>query len=118
MGNKRAFYLTATFAERLRLYYKTAHPNPEPQSTPSISENWVERLRSISNELDSLPQTSETMILFPGWDSVEEVDGEQGRLVRKAAEAINNNCGPYDGIRVSPKAVAALLHYVADMCEE
>jgi hypothetical protein len=80
------------------------------------SDEFVEKLRSLSNELSSTQDADTKKILFPGWD-VE--DGAQALLIQEAAEAILNlGTPPDEGTRVSPKAIAALLHYIADMLEE
>ncbi len=80
------------------------------------SDEFVGKLRSLSNELSFTQNADTKKILFPGWD-VE--DGTQALLIQEAAAAIlNPGTPPDEGTRVSPKAIAALLHYIADMLED
>ncbi len=80
------------------------------------SDEFVGKLRDLSKELESAPGADAKTALFPGWD-VE--DGEQAILIQEAARAVLNEGVPEDeGTYVSPKAIAALLHYIADMLEE
>jgi hypothetical protein len=78
--------------------------------------NVVERLRDVSRRLEAEPQSDAKMILFPGWH--EEVEGNRETLVREAASAIlAQGIEPDSGTQVSQCAVAALIHYIADMME-
>lgn len=55
-------------------------------------------------------------MVFPGWHTVTEEPAEE--LVREAAAAIlAAGIALDEGIHVSQKAVAALIHYIADMIE-
>ena len=76
----------------------------------------VDKLREISNDLDSDPLSEIKQVLFPGWD--EEVENNQQLLIKEAAAAIlASDLSPDDGTYVSQKAIAALIHYIADMLE-
>jgi hypothetical protein len=76
----------------------------------------VEKLREISNDLDSDPLSEIKKVLFPGWD--KEFENEQELLVKEAAEAIlANGISPDEGTHVSQKTIAALIYYIADMLE-
>lgn len=78
--------------------------------------NVVQRLRDIANRLDAAPDADSKAILFPGWH--EDFEGDREQLIRQAASAIlAAEIEPDEGKYVSQKAVAALLHYVADMME-
>jgi hypothetical protein len=95
--------------------HETAEAEPDADNFWASNE-FVEKLRALSNELGSLPGADTKTILFPGWD-VE--DGDQSILIQDAAHAILNEGVPFDeGTRISHKAIAALLHYIADMMEE
>ncbi len=81
----------------------------------NASPEFVEKLRDLSNELRISDEKGKS-VLFPGWDS--ESDTEESFLIRKAATAIlNPDLSRDEGSRVPPKALAALLHYIADMME-
>lgn len=81
----------------------------------NASPEFVEKLRELSNELRSADEKGKS-VLFPGWDS--EFDTEESFLIRRAATAIlNPDLSRDEGSRVPPKALAALLHYIADMLE-
>jgi hypothetical protein len=81
----------------------------------NASPEFVEKLRDLSNQLRGADEKGKT-ILFPGWDA--ESDTEESFLIRKAATAIlNPDLSSDEGSRVPPKALAALLHYIADMME-
>lgn len=77
----------------------------------------IEKLRTISNQLDADLLAKFKNTYFPGWDFA--FDGEQGCLIREAAKGIlAKNISKDEGTYVSQKSIAALLHYVADMMEE
>jgi len=79
------------------------------------SSEFVEKLRDLSNELRNADEKGKS-VLFPGWDN--EADTEESFLIRRAATAIlNPDLSRDEGSRVPPKALAALLHYIADMME-
>ncbi len=76
----------------------------------------VEKLREASNSLDSDSLREIKKVLFPGWD--KEVENDQELLIKEAASAIlANSVSPDEGTYVSQKAIAALIHYIADMLE-
>jgi hypothetical protein len=78
--------------------------------------NVVQRLRDIANRLTAAPDVDSKAILFPGWH--EDFEGDHEQLIREAASAIlAAGVEPDKGKYVSQKAVAALLHYIADMME-
>jgi hypothetical protein len=78
--------------------------------------NVVQRLRDIANRLEVAPDIDSKAILFPGWH--EDFEGDREQLIREAASAIlAAGVEPDEGKYVSQKAVAALLHYIADMME-
>jgi hypothetical protein len=78
--------------------------------------NVVERLREVSRRLEADPNADTKTVLFPGWH--EEFEGDREELIREAARAIlAAGIEPDEGTHVSQKAVAALIHYVADMME-
>lgn len=81
----------------------------------NASPEFVAKLRDLSNELRSADEKGKT-VLFPGWDS--ESDTEESFLIRRAATAIlNPDLSRDEGSRIPPKALAAILHYIADMME-
>lgn len=81
----------------------------------NASPEFVAKLRDLSNELRNSDEKGKS-VLFPGWDN--EADTVESFLIRQAATAIlNPDLSRDEGSRVSPKAVAALLHYIADMME-
>ncbi len=56
------------------------------------------------------------MVLFPGWHEGYEDNNEP--LIKEAAAAIlAREVEPDEGTYVSQRAVAALIHYIADMME-
>jgi hypothetical protein len=78
--------------------------------------NVVLRLRDIANRLESELNAETKTVLFPGWH--EGYEGEYEPLIREAASAILASAlDPDEGTEVSYKAVAALIHYIADMME-
>jgi hypothetical protein len=78
--------------------------------------NVVLRLRDVSNRLTSTPEAENKMVLFPGWHEGYEDDNEP--LIKEAAAAIlAKKVEPDEGTYVSQRAVAALIHYIADMME-
>jgi hypothetical protein len=116
MSDKTPFYLTQAFAERLRFHEENRQSQKKVES--DSREDWINRLRAISLELEDPARTFPENILCPGWDWIEANDCTQGKLIREAAGAINNDLPPDEGVWISRKAVAALLHYVADMYDE
>lgn len=79
--------------------------------------NVVQRLRDIANRLEATPDVDSKSILFPGWHA--DFEGDREQLIREAASAIlAAGVEPDEGKYVSQKAMAALLHYIADMMEE
>jgi len=78
--------------------------------------NVVERLREVSRRLEADPRADTKTVLFPGWH--EEFEGEREALIREAASAIlAQGIEPDKGTHVPQRAVAALIHYIADMME-
>lgn len=76
----------------------------------------VEKLRAISNQLEADPLAQFKFTLFPGWDV--EVENNQELLIKEAARAISaDGILPDNGTHVSQKALAAIIHYIADMME-
>jgi hypothetical protein len=54
--------------------------------------------------------------LFPGWH--EEFEEVREPLIKEAARAIlASGVKPDEGTHVSQRALAALIHYIADMME-
>ena len=71
-------------------------------------------LRKAGDILEALPDKT---VLFPGWD--ESCISARVEDVRIAASAVAaDDIGFDDGTRVSPRALGALTHYIADMMEE
>lgn len=91
-------------------------------------KNAVHRLRQAANRLESedaerLSSGKDNTVLFPGWDEpFEEMEaGGQapaGVMIREAARAIlAETVAPDDGTRVTRRALAELMRYIADMAE-
>lgn len=77
----------------------------------------VEKLRGVSNELDGLKFSEMSFAMFPGWHEGFEEANEPG--IKEAARAIlAEGVSEDEHTLVSYKALAALVHYVADMLEE
>jgi hypothetical protein len=78
--------------------------------------NCIETLRKVSNDLGSNCLAQFKFVKFPGWD--KNWDEEQEKLIRESAKAIlAKDVSPDEGIFVSQKSIAALIHYIADMLE-
>jgi hypothetical protein len=78
--------------------------------------NVVERLREVARRLEADPRADTKTVLFPGWH--EEFEEGREPLIKEAASGIlAKGIEPDEGTHVSQKAVAALIHYVADMME-
>jgi hypothetical protein len=78
--------------------------------------NVVERLREVARRLEADPRASNKTVLFSGWH--EEFEGDREELIREAASAIfAKGVEPDEGTHTSQQAVAALIHYIADMME-
>lgn len=76
----------------------------------------VEKLREITGQLENDPLAKFKTTLFPGWDA--EVENNQEVLIKEAAGAIlAKGISPDNGTEVSQEAIAALIHYIADMME-
>jgi hypothetical protein len=76
----------------------------------------VLRLRDVAKHLESDPDADEKAVLFPGWH--EGFGGENAPLIKEAATAIlAEGVDPDQGTYISKKALAALIHYLADMME-
>jgi hypothetical protein len=82
----------------------------------SRQHNVVERLREVAKRLEADPDAETKTVLFPGWYTGEAEETE--RLIKEAAAAIlAGGVEPDEGTHISQKAVAALIHYIADMME-
>jgi hypothetical protein len=78
--------------------------------------NIAERLREVSRRLEADPHSDTNMVLFPGWH--KEFEGDREELIREVAKAIlAQGIDPDEGTHVQQRAIAALIHYIADMME-
>jgi hypothetical protein len=82
----------------------------------------VAGLRGAANLLEAEPDGGRHGVLFPVWPEREgeplAEEDRRGELIRDAARAILGAHGREDGMHTSKLALAALVHYVADMLEE
>jgi hypothetical protein len=62
-----------------------------------------------------LEEEEDGSVFLPSWDGA---DGERERMIRSAARAVLSHDGIEGGTRTTKRALAALVHYVADMLEE
>lgn len=77
----------------------------------------IEELRKTSDKLDSLKYAEMSFAMFPGWH--EGFEDESEPLIKEAARAIlAEGISEDEHTLVSYKALAALVHYVADMLED
>lgn len=91
----------------------------EPFAPTWGSAETVAGLRNAATLLGAEEGAERNGILFPAWVLEEEDEGDEGPvLIRDAARAILGAHGLEGGMHTSKKALAALVHYVADMLEE
>lgn len=77
----------------------------------------VEKLRDTSNELNNQKFAEMSFVVFPGWHKGFEDETEP--LIKEAAKAIlAEDITEDEHNLISYKALAALIHYIADMLEE
>jgi hypothetical protein len=77
----------------------------------------VEKLRSVSNDLDEVKFAEMSFAMFPGWHEGFEDKNEPG--IKEAARAIlAEGISEDEHNLASYKALAAIVHYIADMLEE
>jgi len=77
--------------------------------TKRWNEADIEVVRRLADEM----QESDREIIMPGWDPA--CLSESDLDVRAAATAILGSLDPDSGVRISERALGALLRYVVDM---
>ena len=74
----------------------------------------LEDISVVRKVADEMWQSDEEHVL-PGWDP--DHLGEREVAIRTAAMAVFNGINPDSGMRVSERALGALLRYVVDILE-